>query len=340
MSRISDLCVGLKEHIVRCLEPYGNLSRPIALLDFPDHGNVGDSAIWLGELAYFTTAFGRRPAYDCSARNDFDESALQQAAPEATIFLHGGGNFGDLWTQHHDFREHILERFPGRRVVQLPQTIQFNDAKALAKTARAIESHGNFILFVRDQRSLAIATSSFACPVHLAPDMALCMGALARPVPARHPLLVLLRDDIESNLRIGDHVGRLPSGSIMTDWLKDDRAFRYKKRLMKHLASCTELALSTVDRMRHRELRVANHARSRVDRGLRLLSSASFVITDRLHGHILCVLLGIPHIGFDNNYGKLGRFIDTWTKDCGLVQIVPSLDHALARWSDSQWKSS
>lgn len=45
---------------------------------------------------------------------------------------------------------------------------------------------------------------------------------------------------------------------------------------------------------------------------------------------------GIPHIVFDNSYGKLSSFIEAWTKDCRLVQVVPSLEHAIARWSELQ----
>ena len=49
-------------------------------------------------------------------------------------------------------------------------------------------------------------------------------------------------------------------------------------------------------------------------RGCRLLSRGHQVITDRLHAHILCLLMGIPHVVVDNNYGKLGSFLEAWTK--------------------------
>ena len=53
----------------RCCDPPG----PLALVDFPDHSNVGDSAIWLGEMAYLRKS-GRLPAY-YSAIADFDDAA-------------------------------------------------------------------------------------------------------------------------------------------------------------------------------------------------------------------------------------------------------------------------
>jgi pyruvyl transferase EpsO len=54
-------------------------------------------------------------------------------------------------------------------------------------------------------------------------------------------------------------------------------------------------------------------AQQRVQRGAHLLSAADVVITDRLHGHILCLLLGIPHVVLPDRFGKLSNFWQTWT---------------------------
>ena len=35
-------------------------------------------------------------------------------------------------------------------------------------------------------------------------------------------------------------------------------------------------------------------------------------VTDRLHAHILCLMMGIPNIPLDNSYGKLSTFVETW----------------------------
>jgi len=41
-------------------------------------------------------------------------------------------------------------------------------------------------------------------------------------------------------------------------------------------------------------------------------------ITDRLHGHILCLLLGIPHVVLPDRYGKLRGFVEAWTSGSDL----------------------
>jgi pyruvyl transferase EpsO len=69
-------------------------------------------------------------------------------------------------------------------------------------------------------------------------------------------------------------------------------------------------------------------ARARVLRGCGLLSSGRVVITDRLHAHILSLLLGIPHAVLDNSYGKLGRFLEAWTGTAATVHRAASTGDA------------
>ncbi|RUV24750.1 exopolysaccharide biosynthesis protein, partial [Mesorhizobium sp. M1A.T.Ca.IN.004.03.1.1] len=76
--------------------------------DFPDIRNCGDSAIWLGEMAYLKDRFGKRPDY-VSRLYDFSADELKRRVPTGPIFIHGGGNFGDIWVAHQDFREAIME---------------------------------------------------------------------------------------------------------------------------------------------------------------------------------------------------------------------------------------
>ncbi len=70
-------------------------------------------------------------------------------------------------------------------------------------------------------------------------------------------------------------------------------------------------------------------ARQRLRFGTQLLGSARTVVTDRLHGHILAFLLGVPHVLLNNSYGKNRDFYETWTHSCDLV-----------RWCDSEAEAS
>jgi pyruvyl transferase EpsO len=60
------------------------------------------------------------------------------------------------------------------------------------------------------------------------------------------------------------------------------------------------------------------------------------VITDRLHGHVLSMILGIPHVVIDNSYGKVLSFVNTWSIESPLVRIARSVEEASAlalQWS-------
>jgi pyruvyl transferase EpsO len=71
-------------------------------------------------------------------------------------------------------------------------------------------------------------------------------------------------------------------------------------------------------------------ARLRLARGVRILSRGRVVITDRLHGHILGLLMGIPHVILDNNYGKLRAYHSRFTVGADNVLQAASQNEALA----------
>lgn len=53
----------------------------------------------------------------------------------------------------------------------------------------------------------------------------------------------------------------------------------------------------------------------------RLFARHEFIVTDRLHGHILACLLNRPNIVLDNSYGKNSRYVAAWTQRSELVTL-------------------
>lgn len=318
----------LNGDIQRTLGPELAGVRSMALVDFPDHSNVGDSAIYLGEIRWLRQNH-IVPGY-VSSMDDYSPSELRKSVPEGPIFIHGGGNLGDIWPDHQRFREAIIADFPDRRIVQLPQTIHFTDAAALGRMAKLIADHGNFLLLVRDRTSLDVARSSFACDVRLCPDMALALGMQPLPARARHQLVLLLRTDIE-RAALPPYAIEM-ADALVCDWLEEPRRLRESIRWRSAICAALASPADALDRSYQRERLYMAIAQRRFLRGLRLLASGSGVITDRLHGHILCLLLGLPHIVFDNSYGKLGSFITTWTETSRLVGRAQGPQDALECW--------
>lgn len=323
---ISSQCALLTRLIARLVDP----DAKYALLDFPQHANVGDNAIWLGERALLSAIMGGDPAYVCTYKS-FDAEALEAACPTGPLFLHGGGNFGDIWPVHQAFRERILDRMRGRKIIQLPQTIAFSDPHRAQTLRERIAKHGDFHLLVRDDASLAFARAKLDCVVECGPDAAVGMRARAKRGPLRSDIVLLLRTDKERADQDMACLRDLPA-SYAIDWLDEFPLFRRKMAL---LAKTSSYVVGRFDSNKRRLTTFDFTARSRVARGLRMLSSGEIVVTDRLHAHILSMLLDMPHIAMDNNYGKISNYINAWNKDYEKVllaacpQEVPRLlDHA------------
>lgn len=304
--------------VLRPLLPPG----PLCLVDYPNHANVGDSAIWLGEIAYLSRTLGVQPAYCCS-RTSYSAAELKEAAPEGAILLHGGGNFGTLWPAYQEFRFELMERFPGRPIIQLPQSIHFSNESAVADAARAIRRHGAFTLLVRDHVSFEFARSHFDCPVHLCPDMAFWIGGTRRRAP-NADLLCLLRTDKErkGEIHVPNH-----AGAIVMDWLEEVGSERRSAKLH----AFARAILAGGSRAARREARYKAYALHRYRRGVRILSQGRVVISDRLHAHIISTLLDLPHVVLDNSYGKLGSFVTSWTSTLGSARCAGSMDEAIAQ---------
>ncbi len=269
-----------------------------ALVDFPDHANVGDSAIWLGEIAMLRAVTGRDPDY-VSTWDGFDMAAFCAASPEGVLFLHGGGNLGDIWPHHQRFRERMLADVRDRRIVQLPQSIHFRAPGGTATFARLVAQHPDFHLYVRDRPSLTLAQAHWGCPVCLSPDSAFALGRQERAAADCEMLMLLRTDDERLTHDPAICAGR--PGAVILDWLDD----------------------GPLPAIRPGETRAAHYQRlagARVERGLALLSRGRRIVTDRLHAHILAILLDIPHVALDNDYGKLSAYIAAWTAGSPLLE--------------------
>jgi exopolysaccharide biosynthesis predicted pyruvyltransferase EpsI len=291
---------------------------PIALLDFPDIRNCGDSAIWLGEINWLRTRFGKEPSYVCRDY-DLDADALRATVPEGPIYIHGGGNFGDIWPGRQDFKDRVIASFPDRKIVQLPQSIHFNALERAEQTARLIEKHRDFTLMVRDLESKEFAERHFQCEVRLCPDMAFAIGPVLAKT-ATMPVLAMLREDREQS-----GLGEWTHPDIpREDWITENR---HKVKFAKLMGAIGAGVTSAADR-KFRFLHAA--AQQRFQRGITQISRGKVIVTDRLHVHICATLIGRPHAVLDNSYGKIRRLMEAfYPEGTGLTHRPASLDEAV-----------
>jgi pyruvyl transferase EpsO len=325
-----ELVADLSRTIDETLAPLVPPGARVALLDFPNHNNVGDNAIWLGELAWLR----RREVelvYVCDL-SSYCSRTLRERIGGGVILLHGGGSFGTIWPRHQAFRERIVGEFQGHRIVQLPQTVDFSDRESLQRTRKSMGGNPDLVVLARDHQSVACLSDELGIESRLCPDMAFALGPFDRLRPSKD-VLWLARSDHES---LGPPAADPGEGIEVVDWLRGEpgRPWSY---LLAPLTVRTRLAVNAA-MQRWAWLRrwtspymAATFERlawRRFLRGRRILSRGRVVITDRLHGHILSLLLGIPHVLLDNRFGKLERFHQTFTRGCRLAR--PAEDPAAA----------
>ena len=157
--------------------------------------------------------------------------------------------------------------------------------------------------------------------------MAFALGSLSHPTPPTRDLLYLSRSDAES--ATGGILERT-EGIEIVDWLEEPTTpLREQNQSLSHRLENE----SSNWHLTHKLLSDTYEplARERLARGCHLLSSGRVVITDRLHGHILCLLMGIPHVLLDNNYGKNKHYYETWTHDSPITRWAHSPAEAIAQ---------
>lgn len=299
----------------------------VALAGFPHHWNVGDSTIWAGAMQTLRE-LGIPVPYVCTPKT-YDAEQLRLHLPEGPVLLTGGGNFGDVYLDEVALRRRILEDFPDRHVIQLPQSIWFRSTEGRDEVRRLIDRHPAVTLLLRESRSLALSRELFQAPSHLCPDVALAVEGLLPPMAApTQDVMGLVRGDIES-------LGVPPADdSGFSDWPREDESWR------SGWSTAGRAAWEAVDRS-HGGVAEAGGgpamaaavqacealARERTLAAASLLAAGRVVVTDRLHAALIAWLAGRQAVLVDSVSGKSRATVDTWfTGVAGM--------HAAGDWAD------
>jgi exopolysaccharide biosynthesis predicted pyruvyltransferase EpsI len=318
MNAISEL----REVILNTLRPLV-MDRRVALLDFPNYSNCGDSAIWAGELRALRTLGSVIETVPGSASDMRRVAALDS---DVVILLTGGGNFGDLYPRHQMYRHEVLRTMTRNRIVQLPQSIHFSSPSAAADSGEELRRHPDFHLLTRDRKSAELAKTLLERDSTMCPDMAL-MLEFNRLDPARE-VFVLARTDIEARVSLQDSAQA--HGLEFSDWYDSAQAASRTRvgAMRRAVGSAGSLHHLVLD-SRRSTLRQAAYdwlADQEVTRGLRTISQGKVLLTDRLHAHILAEIAGIPHVVVDTGYGKIRGFHDAWLSPRSTTRFASSPD--------------
>lgn len=296
-----------------CLGQFLSKGMKVALLDFPNHNNVGDNAIWLGEKAALRK-IGVEVVYQCDIYG-FSENVLRKLLGKGgVVLLHGGGNLGSVWPEHQMFRERIIQLLPDMKIIQLPQSVYFDDDTQKMRFGKIAKAHKDFHILLRDYVSLNMLRE-LELNAELCPDLAFAMGPVAQSKKPVVDVVWLSRTDHEST---GGSKEKTGFKTEKLDWLQGEPGRFYSKfspkftvrirRLVQKIYRNSKFFRDNFWRINSASFDLL--AQRRFARGNRILCRGKIVLTDRLHGHIVSTLLGKPQVLFDNHYRKIGNYID------------------------------
>ena len=282
-------------------------SKRVVFFDYPLYLNVGDLLIQLGAEQFFAEnrihVWKRYSAYDMPA-------SIRGMDDDVVIICHGGGNFGDLYPIFQNGRERVLRLYPRNRIVILPQTVHFRSRERFLQSMEQFRSHGNCYIFARDNRSLEFLRQASFTQTSAMPDMAHYLWGKLLPITPRayeaQPLRFVRRD---GEAKASPLFECNPGTVLSYDW-PDTTTWS-----MRHRAGLTLRAIRFQNEMGlHTQKYWQWHpVQDRAIRdGVRFFSRYRKIYTNRLHAMLLGLLLKREVCAFDNSYGKLSSYRDTW----------------------------
>ncbi|MGK3649160.1 polysaccharide pyruvyl transferase family protein [Pseudarthrobacter enclensis] len=294
--------------------------------------NVGDSMIWAGELAYLDQ-LGAKVRYICDVER-YSPIALAKSHPDGPILLHGGGNLGDIWPRFQEFRERVVLDFPSRQIIQLPQTLYFASTEKARRADQVFGGHADFTLMLRDWNSVDRAKTQLpSVNVEFVPDMALGWQPPAATMHAVQGTLILARQDAEAKSDLASLSNRLSAyGDVeVADWgLTSSNLYRWKaSRIPGSIARRIPMVMNSGVASTALKPFYNSMIHMNLQAGVKLFSNRSLIVTDRLHAHVLAGMMNVPHVVFDNSYGKVKSIFDDYTGEFASANYAADYSEAL-----------
>lgn len=299
-----ELIALLKREIENKILP--KIGQTCALYDVPYYKNIGDILIWQGELDFL-----HQNSIEILDMASYNTCSYPKLDTDVTILFQGGGNIGDLYPEHPEFLKSLVRNYPNNRIIVFSQTVYYQNQENFQRDFEELSSHKDFYFAARDLRSYELVRTHIGDNALLVPDMAFYISNEVLDLyalPKINETLYIKRNDCEvkdckvsiNNISISDwpvfeHVIRR-STIINTIY---DRLFRMKLLV--------PFLRKKWDTYAHKKFRLLM-----IKEGVEFISQYKRVISERLHGCILSILMNKEVVIVDNSYGKNSTFYNTW----------------------------
>lgn len=308
MARIESI-YSISSFIVKKLFKDENKNKRIILMNTHAGINIGDQIITEAELLFLKTYLTNFEVIELPADiiNDECFSLNGLIIDSDIIAISGGGYMGSLWKSYgeENVRE-IVGLFPNNTIIILPQSIFYeNDAQGDKEYKMSMEiykQHSRLKICTRELTSYSIAKKLLRNDdnVFLIPDMALIFDK-SDLCDNRMNVGVCLRNDKERV--VTDVIAEKIKSQIISKYILFD--------MLADKYICIEERKRVVDYM------------------ISKVAGFKYVITDRLHCMILCVITGTPCIVLDNLTGKVFGVYE-WIKNNPYIHIVKDIEEVEA----------
>lgn len=279
-----------------------------------DYGNIGDLAISAAQRNFITNeladyALINIPISKTRVRID---SIKKQIKPNDIVTIVGGGNMGVMYPDIEELRQLVIRSFPNNRIVCFPQTLDWDESvksdHAIQRIVKIYSKHPDIHIFTRESITHTKLNELFSSysnvNIGLVPDIV--MSATAQTLGAQESLepagiLRCLRNDKESALSSAQYAA-----------------------LDEALAGTGFEIIKTDTHAGGSQLGEAHCAILLADK-LTQFRSAKLVVTDRLHGMILCLLAGTPCLVLPNSNHKIRQtWLDWLQHHTRLIFVEPA----------------
>lgn len=293
------------------------------ILDLPYFGNVGDVLIWQATLDLLNN-LKYKCLYSASSAT-YQKPSISTHIP---IIFMGGGNFGDLWINHQEFRHKIMSEFPNNPIIQLPQSVHFQSHEYMQNDIKKFAEHkAPITICLRDKKSFDIISENYKTVTPLLlPDMALAFNI--EEYMRKHKLkkvqgegiLYVRRTDSEK-LSLNETDSFIPQEATIADWPTMENKLISLKLYNKFLNLSKSIHLFKLDEIN--DILFQNILKDIIIKsGLNFIGKYNKVYTTRLHCGVLAFLMGKDVVMFDNSYGKISGVYNLWLKDQEKIKML------------------
>ncbi len=268
-----------------------------------DYGNLGDVAITYAQVKYLKERYVDYNVVEIPISQTYAgmKAVKKVIGKDDVIASIGGGNTSDLYDDIEFFRQLVIWHFRKQKIVAFPQTFDFTVStrgRFFKRVARFVYGKaGDLTIMAREQNTMNVLQKDFhGVNAVMMPDIVMTLDE--RKESIRKGVLICMRSDKEkavSDVQMQQLISKLQDKYGVVDY--------------------QDTQVDGVD---------VNNRYERLEGVMQMFRTHELVITDRLHGMILCYITGTPALAFDNSNYKISACFE-WIKDCGYIKLFESL---------------